>query len=64
MLYRRIGGGSGTGQSQKRGEQISSLQCAVHDIMRADWQVTMRSGVTNVVHVYTTSLRIINPIWS
>ena len=36
-----------------RGERISSLQRAVRDIMGDDWNVRMRSGVTNVVDVYT-----------
>ena len=34
-------------------ERISSLQRAVHDMMGADWHVRMRSGVTNVVDLYT-----------
>ena len=34
-------------------EGISSLQRVVCDIMWEDWHVRMRSGVTNVVDVYT-----------
>ena len=45
------------------GERISSLQRAVCDIMGEDCNVRMRSGVTNVVVVYTRmSPRIINSI--
>ena len=36
-----------------RGQRISSLQCAVQDIIGVDWHVRMRSGVTNVVDMYT-----------
>ena len=41
------------GNRKGRGERISSLQRAVRDIMGEDWNVRMRSGVTNVVDVYT-----------
>ena len=41
------------GKCKGRGERISSLQHAVHDIMGADWHVRMRSGESNVVDVYT-----------
>ena len=41
------------GNRKGRGERISSLQCAVCDIMGEDWNARMRSGVTNVVDVYT-----------
>ena len=41
------------GNCKGLGERISSLQRAVHDIMGADWHVRLRSGVTNVVDVYT-----------
>ena len=41
------------GNHKGRGERISGLQRAVHDIMGADWHMRMRSGVTNVVDVYT-----------
>ena len=41
------------GNCKGRGERISSLQRAVRDIMGEDWNVRMRSGVTNVVDVYT-----------
>ena len=40
------------GNRKGRGERISSLQRAVRDIMGEDWNVRMRSGVTNVVDVY------------
>ena len=33
------------GNRKGRAEWINSLQCAVHDIMGADWHVRMRSGV-------------------
>ena len=41
------------GNGKGRGEQISSLQRAMCDIMGEDWNVLMRNGVTNVVDVYT-----------
>ena len=41
------------GNRKFRGERISSLQRAVREIMGEDWNVRMRSGVTNVVDVYT-----------
>ena len=41
------------GNRKGRGERISSLQRAVQDIMGVDWHVRMRSGVANVVDVYT-----------
>ena len=41
------------GNRKGRGERISSLQRAVRDIMGEDWHVLMRSGVTNVVDMYT-----------
>ena len=41
------------GNCKDHSERISSLQRAVNDIMGADWPVRMRSGVTNVVDVYT-----------
>ena len=41
------------GNRKGRGERISGLQRAVQDIMGVDWHVRMRSGVTNVVDVYT-----------
>ena len=41
------------GNRKGGGERISGLQRAVRDIMGEDWNVRMRSGVTNVVDVYT-----------
>ena len=41
------------GNRKGRGDWIISLQRAVRDIMGADGNVRMRSGVTNVVDVYT-----------
>ena len=41
------------GNCKGRGVRISSLQRAVRDIMGDDWNVRMRSGVTNVVDVFT-----------
>ena len=41
------------GNHKGRGERISSLQRAVRDIMREDWNVRMRSRVTNGLDVYT-----------
>ena len=41
------------GNRKGHAERISTLQRAVHDIMGAGWHVRMRSGVTNVVGVYT-----------
>ena len=40
------------GNRKGRGERISSLQRAVRDIMGEDWNVRIRSWVTNVVDVY------------
>ena len=40
------------GNCKGRGEPITS-QRAVRDVMREDWNVRMRSGVTKVVDVYT-----------
>ena len=42
-----LGNGNGCG------ERITSFQRAVCDIMGEDWHVQMRSGVTNVVDLYT-----------
>ena len=41
------------GNRKGRGERISSLQRAVRDIMSEDWNVRMRSAVTNVGDAYT-----------
>ena len=41
------------GNRKGRGGRISSLQRAVRDIVGEDWNVRMRSGVTNVVDLYT-----------
>ena len=41
------------GNRKGHGDRISSLQRAVRDIMEEDGDVRMRSGVTNVVDVYT-----------
>ena len=43
----------GPGHCKGRGERIGSLRRAVRDIIGEDSNVQMRSGVTNVVDVYT-----------